>query len=107
MIRPVAAALVPASDRMSIALMGTSRMLSPRWSAYPTASATTIVIPRLHQVNPTHADRLTASSTPTTTAATRRTALLSVWYRLTCTTSSAVSGARTGCGLTGSGSATR
>ena len=53
------------------------------------------------------ADKPTASTTPATTAATRRTALLSVWYRLTWATSSAVSGASTGCGLTGSGSATR
>ena len=77
-IRPVAAALV-SPDRMSIALMGTSRVLSPRCSAYPIASATAIVIPRLHHVNPTSAARPTASRTPATTAATRLIALRSVW----------------------------
>ena len=59
--------------------MGTSRMLLPRCSAYPMASPTAIVIPRLHQVNPTSAARPTASRTPATTAATRLTALRSVW----------------------------
>jgi hypothetical protein len=70
-------------------------------------SATTMVIPRLHQVKPTNADKPTASSTPATTAATHCTALRSVWYRLTWATSNAVSGASTGRGVTGSGSATR
>lgn len=67
--RLTAAALVP-TDRMSIALMGTSRTFSPRRSANPAASAIATVIPRLHHVNPTHADSATASRTPTTTLAT-------------------------------------
>jgi hypothetical protein len=64
---------------MSIALIGTSRTVSPRCSAYPTASPTAITIPRLHQVNPTHADSPSASRTPATTAAMLRTALRRVW----------------------------
>ena len=70
-------------------------------------SATATVMPRLHQVNPTQADRPTASSTPATTLATLVTALRSVWYRLTWTTSSAVSGASTGRGVLVSTSASR
>jgi hypothetical protein len=54
------------------------------------------VRPRLHQVNPARSARAMASSTPVTTAATRCTALRGVWYRLTCTLGSAVSGARMG-----------
>jgi hypothetical protein len=106
-IRPVAAVFAAVTDRMSIALMGTSRMASPRRSAWPMNSATTMVIPRLHQVKPTNADKPTASSTPATAAATRCTALRSFWYRLTWATRSAVSGASTGRGVTGSGSAAR
>jgi hypothetical protein len=63
--------------------------------------------PQAPPVKPTNADKPTASSTPATTAATRCTALRNVWYRLTWATSSAVSGASTGRGVTGSGSATR
>ena len=76
--RPVAAGLVPTDDRMSIALIGTSRMWSPRCSMFPTASARTITIPSVHQVNPTSADRATATRTPATTLPTRRRALRSV-----------------------------
>ncbi len=57
------------------ALMGTSC----RCSAYPTVSPSAIAIPRLHQVNPTHADSPSASRTPATTLATLRTAVRSVW----------------------------
>ena len=53
-------------------------------------------MPRLHQVKPTRSDSAIATSTPVTTAATRRVALRSVWYSVTCTTSRAVSGASTG-----------
>jgi hypothetical protein len=67
-----------------------------------------MVIPRLHQVKPTTADSATATSTPTSTAATHRTALRIVWYSVTWTTSSAVSGASTGRGVwPGRTSATR
>ena len=76
--RSVAADLVP-TDMMSIALMGTSRTSSRRCSAYPTVSPSVIAIPRLHQVNPTHADSPSASRTPATTLATLRAALRSVW----------------------------
>src|ERR1700722_8604059 len=65
-------------------------------------------MPRLHQVNPTTAESPTATSTPVTTAATRRTALRTVWYRETRATSMAVRGASTGRGvLDGSASAIR
>lgn len=47
-------------------------------------------------MNPTRSDSAIATSTPVTTAATRRTALRSVWYSVTCTTSNAVNGASTG-----------
>jgi hypothetical protein len=47
------------------------------------------------------------SRAPVTTAATRCTALRSVWYRLTCTPGSSVSGARMGWAAPGSDSATR
>jgi hypothetical protein len=73
----VAAALLP-TDRMSIALIGTSRTAS-RSRSYPTASPSVIVSPRLHHVNPIHLDSPTAIRTPVTTAATLRTALNSVW----------------------------
>jgi hypothetical protein len=63
---------------MSIALMGTSRTSSRRCSAYPTASPSAIAMPRLHLVNPTDADSPSASRTPATTLATRRTALRTV-----------------------------
>jgi hypothetical protein len=81
----------------------------PRYRAEPTASRVAIVRPRLHQVNPARSARAMASSTPVTTAATRCTALRSVWYRLTCTPGSSVSGARMGWAApgSGSGSATR
>ncbi|HMH92849.1 MAG TPA: hypothetical protein VK586_17415, partial [Streptosporangiaceae bacterium] len=49
-------------------------------------------------MNPTTAESPTATSTPVTTAETRRTALNTVWYRVTCATSRAVSGASTGRG---------
>jgi hypothetical protein len=39
------------------------------------ASPIAIVSPRLHQVNPTHADSPSASRTPATTLVTRRAAL--------------------------------
>ena len=107
MIRPEAAARTPVTERISIALIGTSSTASPRCSAYPIVSAIPTVSPRLHQVKPTRADSPTASSTPASTAPTRRTALNSVWYRVTWATSSAVSGASTGRGVTGNGSATR
>ena len=77
-IRPLAADLVP-TDMMSIALMGTSRTSSCRCIAYPTVSPSAMAIPRLHQVNPTHADSPSASRTPATTLATLRTAVRSVW----------------------------
>lgn len=70
----VAAALLP-TDRMSIALIGTSRTASRSRSAYPTASPSVIVSPRLHHVNPIHLDSPSAIRTPVTTAATLRTAL--------------------------------
>ncbi len=94
-MRPVAAALPP-SDRMSMALIGTSRMWSPRRSTYPTARLAGTRIARLHQVNPATADSATATTTPATTLTTGWTALRSVWYMVTCTTSNAVSGASTG-----------
>ena len=70
-------------------------------------SPSAIAIPRLHQVNPTQVDRPTASRTPDTTLATLVTALRTVWYRLTWTTRSAVSGASTGRGVLLSTSASR
>jgi hypothetical protein len=88
------------TDRMSIALMGTSSTVSPRCIAYPTASAIAIVSPRLHQLKPSQADKPSASRTPVTTAITRVIALRIVWYNVTCATSSAVSGASTGRGVT-------
>ena len=68
--RPVAAALV-SKDRISIALIGTSRMWSPSLSLEPMASAAATVRPRLHHVNPTAAESPSATSTPATTLATR------------------------------------
>ena len=74
----VAAVLLP-TERMSIALIGTSRTASRSRSAYPTASPSAIVSPRLHHVNPTHLDSSSAIRTPVTTPTTLRTALNSVW----------------------------
>ena len=69
------------------------------------ASATTIVRPRLHHVNPTSADSPTATSTPTTTATTRSMALRTACDNVTCATSRAVSGASTDRGEPGSSNA--
>src|SRR5256714_10623603 len=79
----------------------------PRRRTCPTARPTAITITRLHHVKPTRAEKATATSTPATTLTTRWSALRIVWYMVACTMSSAVSGASTGCGLTGSCSATR
>ena len=58
-------------DRISIALMGTSSRLSPRRSANPIARAAAIVMPRLHQVNPSARDSARATGIPTMTLAIR------------------------------------
>ncbi len=47
------------SDRISIALTGTSSRLSPRRSANPIARAAAIVMSRFHQVNPSAGQRQT------------------------------------------------
>ena len=94
--RSLAAVLLPTADRISMALIGTSRMSSPSRRMSPTASATAIRMPRLHQVKPTMTDRPTASRTPASTLSTRWPALRRVWDRLTWMTRSAVSGASTG-----------
>ena len=65
-----------------------------------------MIRPRLHQDRPTTALKPTAISTPATTAITRRIPVVSVEYRVTWTTSSAVSGAVSGPGWELSCSAT-
>ena len=107
MIRPVAAVFAPVTDRMSIALMGTSRMAIAQAQRVADGQRDHDRDSQAPPGEADHADKPTASSTPATTAATRCTALRSVSYRLTWATSSAVSGASTGRGVTGSGSATR
>ena len=75
MTRLLAAVLLPAAGRMSMALIGTSRMSSPSRRMSPAASATAIRMPRLHQVKPTMTERPTATRTPATTLSTRCAAL--------------------------------
>lgn len=77
----------------SIALIATSGTYSSTRTRCPTASEDTISSARLHQVRPTRRLKAMATSTPATTAFTRRMPLVSVAYRVTWTTSSAVSGA--------------
>src|SRR4051812_33260125 len=57
-----------------------------------------MIRPRLHQDRPTTALKPTAISTPATTETTRRIPVVSVAYKVTWTTSSAVSGAVSGAG---------
>ncbi len=61
-----------------------------------------------HQEKPMNSATPTAISTPAVTLATLRMPLRIVWYRLACSTSSAVSGASTGRDVpTGTSSASR
>lgn len=86
------------TPRISMALIATSWTYSSTRTRWPTASAATMTRARLHQVRPTSRLNAMATSTPATTAFTRRMPLVSVAYRVTWTTSSAVSGAVSGAG---------
>ena len=70
-IRPSTAMSEPPTARISIALIGTSAMSSPRRNSRPITSDTATASPRLHQVSGTTVDRAAANSTPSTTLATR------------------------------------
>ncbi len=78
-----------------IATSGTNSSTRTRW---PTTREARISRPRLHQVRPTSALKPIAIRTPTTTEFTRRMLVVSVEYRVTWTTSRAVSGAVSGFG---------
>jgi hypothetical protein len=84
----------------SIALIATSASNSLARTTRPTSSAVRMIRPRLHQLSPTSSLKPIAMTTPTTTALTRRKPMMKVEYKVTWTTSSAVSGAvrGTGCG---------
>ena len=69
--------------------------------------AAAIAPPRLHHVRPTTVDSTTATSTPATTLSTRRTPVVSVENSVACTTSRAVSGPVSGCGVSNTARATR
>jgi len=89
------AAACESTEKISIALIGTSRMSSRSRRTRPSTSAPAMSRPSTHQLNGTYADTATAASTPAVTPTTRWTALRIVWNRVACTTSSAVSGAST------------
>jgi hypothetical protein len=88
----------PATASTSMALIGTSRVWSPRRSSRPMTSAARMVTPRLHQVRPTTLEISAATSTPATTLPTRSTLLLTVSKMVSWATSRAVSGASSGGG---------
>lgn len=66
------------TPRTSIALIATSGTYSSTLTSRPTTSAATISRARLHQVRPTSRLNAIATSTPVTTAVTRRMPLVRV-----------------------------
>ena len=89
------AAACESTAKISIALIGTSRVSAPSRSTRPSASVPAMSRPSTHQLNGTYAETATAASTPAVTPTTRWMALRMVWNSVACTTSSAVSGAIT------------
>ncbi len=89
------AAACESTEKISMALIGTSRISSRSRSAMPSVSVPAMSRPSTHQLNGTYAATATAASTPAVTPTTRWIALRIVWYSVACTTSSAVSGAST------------
>ncbi len=81
-----------------MALIATSTTNSSTRTRCPTPSPARITRARLHQVSPTSREKAMATSTPATTAFTRRTLIFSVAKRVTWTTSRAVRGAVSGAG---------
>ncbi len=94
----VAATRVVVTPSTSIALIATSGTNSPARTKRPITSDARMISPRLHQVRPTRELKPMAMTTPTTTAFTLRTLVVRVVYRVTWTTSRAVSGAVRGAG---------
>jgi hypothetical protein len=77
--RPAAAVCVPTDEKISIALIGTSRTSSPSRSTRPMMRAPAMTRASCHQEKPMNSATPTATSTPTVTLSTLRIALRMVW----------------------------
>ncbi len=89
----------PPTSSNSIAVIGASNRCGPSRNSRPTAIDAITTAPRLHQVRPTTLPTRTATSTPANTPPTRPSPCMRVWYSVSCTTNSAISGATIGWSL--------